>query len=267
MGYLDYNGLVLVINKIKELINKSANDSMESSKRYTDDKFKQVDISSHNYAGSSSPGGAATSALTCTGNANTASNALSSVFAIPSNGSDNPEGGELHIGNQDGTVWSVDSCSNNFRIFDSNGGIHVYLDKTNSNNNYIIGKASTAWNSDTLGGYSADNFAKLSGAQFTGAVKIVSSELNGTYNGLLVGDDCYIGDCNMSNTIGLMGQTDNNIAYVKFGKNGGSLGYNGSKLVYDNSMVYTGQNITYGTNALTPGTSGLATGNIYLQYE
>lgn len=127
--------------------------------------------------------------------------------------------------------------------------------------------ALSANNADTLDGYHADSFAKLSGANFTGQVTIVNSALNGTYNGLLIGDDCYIGDCNATNTIGLMGSTNNNIAYMKFGKNGGSLGYDGSNLVYNNSMVYTGQSITYGTNSLTPGTSSLATGYIYLQYE
>lgn len=127
--------------------------------------------------------------------------------------------------------------------------------------------SSNATNSDTLDGYHADSFAKLSGAYFTGNVTIHSGDMNGAYNGLLVGDDCYIGDCNISNTIGLMGATDNNIAYIKLGKNGGSLGYNGSNLVYNNSLVYTGQTITYGTGSLTAGSSGLATGNIYLQYE
>ena len=127
--------------------------------------------------------------------------------------------------------------------------------------------ALSANNADTLDGYHADSFAKLSGANFTGQVTIVNSALNGTYNGLLIGDDCYIGDCNATNTIGLMGSTNNNIAYMKFGKNGGSLGYDGSNLVYNNFMVYTGQSITYGTNSLTPGTSSLATGYIYLQYE
>ena len=201
------------------------------------------------------------------GNAETATNANSSVFAIPNNGSDNPEGGELCLKNQDGTFWNVDSCSNNFRIFDSNGGVHLYLDKSNSGNNYVVGKATSATDSDKLDGYHADSFAKLSGANFTGAVKIVSSDLNGSYNGLLIGDDCYIGDCNISNTIGLMGVKDNNIAYIKFGTGGKSLGYNGTTLVYDNSMVYTGKNLTYGTNALTPGSSGLSTGHVYLQYE
>lgn len=111
------------------------------------------------------------------------------------------------------------------------------------------------------------SYLPLSGGTVTGTVTIQSSALNGTYNGLLVGDDCYIGDCNIANTIGLMGATNNNIAYIKFGKSGGSLGYDGTNLVYNNAKVYTSSNITYGTSALTAGSSSLATGNIYLQYE
>ena len=231
----------------------------------------------HNYAGSSSAGGAATTALTCTGN------------------------------------------------------------------------SATATDADKLDGYHADSFAKLSGAKFTGAVTIQADALNGSYAGLLVGDDCYIGDCNIGNTIGLMGCTNNNIAYVKLGKNGQSLGFNGSNLVYGDSVVvtenngtassskgmiatgfgnhnftyyqtdqafdgnagwchylignhgngetqyhysiglpfwdtpiykrqwdggnsgwqkfYTTENLTYGTFALAAGSSNLATGSIYLQYE
>lgn len=94
-------------------------------------------------------------------------------------------------------------------------------------------------NADTLDGYHADSFAKLSGAYFSGNVTIHSADLNGKYNGLLVGDDCYIGDCNITNTIGLMGTTNNDIAYMKFGKNGKQLGFNGSNLIYDDSIVVT----------------------------
>lgn len=78
-----------------------------------------------------------------------------------------------------------------------------------------------------------------SGGTLTGAVTIQSNGLNGTYNGLLVGDDCYIGDCNIANTIGLMGVSNNNLAYIKFGKSGGQLGFNGSNLVYGGSIVLT----------------------------
>lgn len=170
------------------------------------------------------------------GIANTAKKAHNAVFVIPNNGTSDVEGGELQLTNQDGTVWNIDSNSNDFRIFDSNGKVHLHLRR--DSNDTFIGSA------DMVDGYHADSFAKLSGAQFTGTVTIQSGELNGAYNGLLIGDDCYIGDCNISNTIGLMGKTDNNLAYVKFGKNGGSLGYNGSNLVYNGSVVVTENNGT-----------------------
>jgi hypothetical protein len=84
-----------------------------------------------------------------------------------------------------------------------------------------------------------DGNISVNGATFSNTVTIQSDDLNGHYNGLLVGDDCYIGDCNIENTIGLMGKTDNTLAYVKFGTDGKKLGFNGSCLIYDDSVVVT----------------------------
>lgn len=74
----------------------------------------------------------------------------------------------------------------------------------------------------------AAKYLPLTGGTLTGQLKIVASALNGAYNGLLIGDDCYIGDCNLGNTIGLMGVGNNNAGMVKFGKGGMQFGYNGS---------------------------------------
>ena len=74
----------------------------------------------------------------------------------------------------------------------------------------------------------AAKYLPLTGGTLTGQLKIVASALNGAYNGLLIGDDCYIGDCNFGNTIGLMGVGNNNAGMVKFGKGGMQFGYNGS---------------------------------------
>lgn len=74
----------------------------------------------------------------------------------------------------------------------------------------------------------AAKYLPLTGGTLTGQLKIVASALNGAYNGLLIGDDCYIGDCNIGNTIGLMGVGNNNAGMVKFGKGGMQFGYNGS---------------------------------------
>jgi hypothetical protein len=74
----------------------------------------------------------------------------------------------------------------------------------------------------------AAKYLPLTGGTLTGQLKIVASALKGAYNGLLIGDDCYIGDCNFGNTIGLMGVGNNNAGMVKFGKGGMQFGYNGS---------------------------------------
>lgn len=102
-------------------------------------KLVAADLPSHthNYAGSSSAGGAATSALV----ADKAKNANSAVFTIPSNGTSNAEGGELEIYNQDGTYWALDTLSNNFRIFDSAGNINLTLKKGDPTNSTFSGSA------------------------------------------------------------------------------------------------------------------------------
>lgn len=143
--------------------------------------------------------------------------------------------------------------------------------KTSTDSNYykiydsgnLTSLPANGGNADTVDGYHADSFAKLSGAYFSGNVTIHSADLNGKYNGLLVGDDCYIGDCNIGNTIGLMGVSDNNIAYVKFGKNGKQLGFNGSNLVYDGSVVVTENT---GTSSSTKGINSTGYGNGNLTY-
>lgn len=51
---------------------------------------------------------------------------------------------------------------------------------------------------------------------------------NGNYNAILMGDDCWMGDCNINNVIGLSGKGDANSGGIKFGKGGMYIGYNGS---------------------------------------
>ena len=125
-----YSTLQTFYTKIKGLLDGKANTSH-----------------THNYAGSSTPGGAATTALACTGNSATATvadkakNANSSVFTIPSNGTSSAEGGELHITNQDGSYWAIDTLSNNLRIFDSAGNICLTCTKGTPANSTFAGSA------------------------------------------------------------------------------------------------------------------------------
>lgn len=88
----------------------------------------------------------------------------------------------------------------------------------------------------------AAKYLPLTGGTLTGQLKIVASALNGAYNGLRIGDDCYIGDCNLSNTIGLMGVSNNNAGMVKFGKGGMQFGYNGSNHIASTTAQWTNLN-------------------------
>lgn len=88
----------------------------------------------------------------------------------------------------------------------------------------------------------AAKYLPLTGGTLTGQLKIVASALNGAYNGLRIGDDCYIGDCNIGNTIGLMGVRNNNAGMVKFGKGGMQFGYNGSNHIASTTAQWTNLN-------------------------
>lgn len=88
----------------------------------------------------------------------------------------------------------------------------------------------------------AAKYLPLTGGTLTGQLKIVASALNGAYNGLRIGEDCYIGDCNIGNTIGLMGVGNNNAGMVKFGKGGMQFGYNGSNHIASTTAQWTNLN-------------------------
>lgn len=88
----------------------------------------------------------------------------------------------------------------------------------------------------------AAKYLPLTGGTLTGQLKIVASALNGAYNGLRIGDDCYISDCNCVNTIGLMGVDNNNAGMVKFGKGGMKFGYNGSNHIASTTAQWTNLN-------------------------
>lgn len=103
---------------------------------------------------------------------------------------------------------------------------------------YGITDAYTKSQVDTI----AAKYLPLTGGTLTGQLKIEASALNGAYNGLRIGDDCYIGDCNIGNTIGLMGVGNNNAGMVKFGKGGMQFGYNGSNHIASTTAQWTNLN-------------------------
>lgn len=114
---------------------------------------------------------------------------------------------------------------------------------------YITNKPTTLSGFDITDAYTksqvdaiAAKYLPLTGGTLTGQLKIVASALNGAYNGLRIGDDCYIGDCNIGNTIGLMGVGNNNAGMVKFGKGGMQFGYNGSNHIASTTAQWTNLN-------------------------
>lgn len=88
----------------------------------------------------------------------------------------------------------------------------------------------------------AAKYLPLTGGTLTGQLKIEASALNGAYNGLRIGDDCYIGDCDLGDTLGLMGVGNNNAGMVKFGKGGMRFGYNGLNHIASTTAQWTNLN-------------------------
>lgn len=119
------------------------------------------------------------------------------------------------------------------------GGTNIYH-RVKSNGTW--GGWLTILDSSNYTGITDGRYVKKSGDTMTGRLVIQSTALNGTYNGLLVGNGCNIGDCNQGNTIGLMGTTNNNAGMIKFGKGGYKFGYNGSNHYVSGSGVWTNLN-------------------------
>ena len=119
------------------------------------------------------------------------------------------------------------------------GGTNIYHRIKNAGS---WGGWMTILDSSNYAGILDGRYVNVSGDTMTGKLTIQSSSLNGTYNGLLVGDDCNIGDCNIGNTIGLMGTTNNNAGMIKFGKGGYQFGYNGSSHYVSGTGIWTNFN-------------------------
>lgn len=119
------------------------------------------------------------------------------------------------------------------------GGTNIYHRIKNAGS---WGGWMTILDSSNYAGILDGRYVNATGDTMTGKLTIQSSSLNGTYNGLLVGDDCNIGDCNIGNTIGLMGTTNNNAGMIKFGKGGYQFGYNGSSHYVSGTNIWTNFN-------------------------
>ena len=78
-----------------------------------------------------------------------------------------------------------------------------------------------------------------SGDTMTGKLKLPSIEVteNGTGESIKIGDDAYIGDVNVANSVGVKGNTDKNQGYIAFGNAKKRFGYNGSAFLSDSPLT------------------------------
>lgn len=79
----------------------------------------------------------------------------------------------------------------------------------------------------------------------SGSARITSQlfmPINGNYQAILMGDGCWLGDCNIGNVIGLSGTTNANAGGIKFGKGGMYIGYNGSNHYASSTSVWSSFN-------------------------
>lgn len=78
-----------------------------------------------------------------------------------------------------------------------------------------------------------------SGDTMTGKLKLPSLEVteNGTGESIKIGDDAYIGDVNVANSVGVKGNTDKNQGYIAFGNAKKRFGYDGTTFLSDSSLA------------------------------
>lgn len=74
---------------------------------------------------------------------------------------------------------------------------------------------------------------------------------NGNGTNIQVGDDAWIGDINISNTLSIKGNENNSLGYVRFGSDGNGLGYNGTNLEYGGNFTVDGNFAVKGGIAAT----------------
>ena len=182
------------------------------------------------------------------------------IWATQSSGD---EGGQLNLAipatntSLNGNVV-VDMFQNRLRFFEGGGTNRgAYIDLTQAaagvaTNLLAGGGGGTPGGANT---YVQFNDGGLFGgnAQFTydkGTNTVTAGTFAGTLNGsgqnFKLGDDVWIGDINLANTMGIKGQQDATKAYIVFGTNDGiTLGRSGS-----GALTYTGNFAVSGTSSL-----------------
>lgn len=130
--------------------------------------------------------------------------------------------GDINFGGDKKIYWgrNTDSASISFKN-DGDGDTNSYMSFVTSDN----GNEYFRW-SHSSGSTNTEWMALRSeGLKVTGQLYLPTK---GNYNAILMGDNCWMGDCNISNVIGLSGTNNANSGGIKFGKGGMYIGYNGS---------------------------------------
>jgi hypothetical protein len=100
---------------------------------------------------------------------------------------------------------------------------------------------------------------KIDGTGNVTAFKLTTTS-NGLGDNIVIGDDAVIGDINLANGIGLKGQANANVGYIKFGS-GLPFGFDGTNLVYSTSTIFHSGNFNPSIKAdlASPNFSGTPT--------
>jgi hypothetical protein len=195
------------------------------------------------------------------------------LWSIQSSGD---EGGQVNLGipatntSLTGQV-TIDVYQNQLRFFQGNGARGAYIDLTAAavgvGTNLLAGGGGTPGGANTnvqfndagaFGGNGQFVYNKVTNIVTAGAF---AANTNGAGTNYAVGDDAYIGDINLVNTISIRGQQNADNAYIVFGNaDSTALGRAGSgPLTYAGAFTATGN--VAGGNLTTAG-QVVATGNV-----
>ena len=123
--------------------------------------------------------------------------------------------GRIHIASK-----NDESANNN--VIESDTGVSLHLNYFNNENITLCNGGGSVGIGTTAPTQRLDVHGNI---RATGQLYLPT---NGNYNAILMGDNCWMGDCNIGDVIGLSGRGNANAGGIKFGRGGMHIGYNGS---------------------------------------
>lgn len=91
--------------------------------------------------------------------------------------------------------------------------------------------------------------------------KVVASN-NGNGQNFQVGDDVWLGDINVANTMSLKGQQSATSGYIRFGGDSNAFGYDGTKLSYAGNLTTSGLTLSSTTSPIILNASAGSSGQV-----